>query len=116
MASKPQLPDLTRVQMAILATLTDQEERYGLDIVRTLKAKGQPISLATLYTSLMRMEADGLVTSRWGDEASAVRQGARRRYYALTGLGERALQQATTVVLRVLRAVPNVAHAAEVPA
>ena len=113
MASKPQLPDLTRVQMAILATLTDQE-RYGLDIVRTLKAKGQPISLATLYTGLMRMEADGLVTSRWGDEESAVRQGARRRYYEITGLGERALRQATTVVLRVLRAVPNVARAAVV--
>ena len=32
------LPDLTRGEMAILATLVVQE-RYGLDIVRTLRDK-----------------------------------------------------------------------------
>ena len=114
MASKT-LPDLTRVEMAILATLVVQE-RYGLDIVRTLKDKGQPISLAGLYTTLMRLERDGLVTSRWGDEKpSTTRQGARRRYYSITGLGERALRRTKEVVMRVLHAVPNVARASAVP-
>ena len=109
------LPALTRGEMAILSTLVVQE-RYGLDIVRTLRDKGQPISLAGLYTTLMRLERDGLVTSRWGDEkAAAVRQGARRRYYSITGLGERALRRTKEVVMRVLHAVPDVARASAVP-
>jgi len=99
--------------MAILSTLVVQE-RYGLDIVRTLRDKGQVISLAGLYTTLMRLERDGLVTSRWGDEKAAVRQGARRRYYSITGLGERALRQTKAVVMRVLHAVPNVARVSAV--
>lgn len=105
--------DLTRAEMAILATLVT-EDRYGLEIVRTLRNLGQPISLAGLYTTLARLEKQGLVTSRWGDEQVDVRQGARRRYYAITGAGEKALRQTKAVVTRVLRAVPNVAHAAGV--
>lgn len=105
--------DLTRAEMAVLSTLVSRE-RYGLDIVRTLEDKGQALSLAGLYTTLARVERDGFVTSRWGDEEVDVRRGARRRYYALTGLGEKALRETTAVVRRVLRTVPSVARAAEV--
>jgi DNA-binding PadR family transcriptional regulator len=94
--------------MAILATLV-RKERYGLEIVRTVRDLGQAISLAGLYTTLVRLERDGLVTSRWGDESIDVRRGARRRYYAITGLGEKALSQTKAVVSRILRAAPNTA-------
>ncbi len=104
------VPDLSRVEMAVLATLVSKE-RYGLEIRNTMQSLGQPVSLAGLYTTVARLEKQGLVTSHWGDEKVEIRQGARRRYYAITGLGERALRETKAVVTKVLRAVPNVAHA-----
>ncbi len=107
------LPDLTRAEMAILATLVSKD-RYGLEIVNTLRDLGQSMSLAGLYTTLARLERQGLVTSRWGDDKVDVRQGARRRYYEITGLGERAIKETKAVVMKILRPVPSSACAAEV--
>ena len=42
---------------------------------------------ATLYTAFRRLEAAGLIQSYWGSETS----GARRRYYAITALGQEKL-------------------------
>jgi len=109
----PKVPDLSRVEMAVLATLVGRQ-RYGLEIRNTLRDLGQAISLAGLYGTLGRLEERGLVTARWGDDKVDVRQGARRRYYAITALGEKALRQTKAVVNRILRPVPNVAQAAEV--
>lgn len=104
------VPDLSRAEMAVLATIVSKE-RYGLEIRNTVQELGQSLSLAGLYTTLARLEKQGLVKGRWGDETVDSRQGARRRYYAITGLGERALKETKAVVTRMLRAVPNVAHA-----
>lgn len=113
------LPRLTRVEMMLLAALMAKEskEQYGLEIVETVKkiTQGrQSISLGGLYTTLNRMESKGLVVARWGD-STEVRQGARRRYYKITGLGERALAETKSVLLKVLRlalTTRNLAHAA----
>lgn len=111
MASQ-KVPDLSRVEMAVLATLVSKE-RYGLGIRNTLRDLGQSISLAGLYTTLARLEKQGLVTSRWGDENEDLdtRQGARRRYYEITALGAKAIKEAKAVLVRVLRPVPGAAHA-----
>ena len=49
---------------------------------------------------LSRMEKKGYVDSRWGDDTEE-RSGARKRYYRLTGLGERVLniQQESLLLL-----------------
>ena len=49
---------------------------------------GYRIKEATLYSAFRRLEGSGLIRSFWGDEQT----GARRRYYALTPLGEEKLQ------------------------
>jgi PadR family transcriptional regulator PadR len=107
------VPDLSRVEMAVLATLVSKE-RYGLEIRNTVQELGQSLSLAGLYTTLARLEKQGLVAARWDDEKVEVRQGARRRYYAITGSGVKALKETKVVMTRVLRAVGNVAHAGAV--
>jgi len=109
------VPELSRAEMAVLATLVGKE-RYGLEIRNRLRELGQPLSLAGLYTTLPRLEKQGLVTSRWGDEEVGARQGARRRYYEITGLGAKAIKEAKAVVIRVLRPVPALAHTTEVMA
>lgn len=51
----------------------------------------------SLYTSLKRLEAQGMVESYWGDET----QGARRKYYRITPGGRDELAQATERWIRV---------------
>jgi len=101
--------DLTRVEVAILAALTSKE-RYGLEIKGTLEKMGQRMSLAGLYTTLARLENDGLLTSKWGEERVEVRQGARRRYYEITGLGQKSFDQTKEVLRKVFRLAPGAAR------
>lgn len=66
------------------------KEMRDRDEARRLTAHG------TLYKALNRMEGAGLLSSRWEDPDIAVEEGRpRRRLYRVTGLGERALAEAT---------------------
>jgi PadR family transcriptional regulator PadR len=68
---------------AIASAMQDREE------ARRLTAHG------TLYRALSRMDAAGLLESRWEDaELSEVEGRPRRRLYRVTGLGEAALADA----------------------
>jgi len=64
--------------------------RYGLDI---MEATGLPSG--TVYPTLGRLESRGYVTGRWENADIAGREGRpRRRYYAVTAAGARALDAA----------------------
>ena len=92
----------------ILSALVSAE-RYGLEIVDTIQREtGRELSLGGLYTTLARMERKGLVKSRWGDSTD-IRRGARRRYYRVTGLGERAFATTRQTLLKALRPAPRMA-------
>lgn len=77
--------------LQILAAIRDGVT-YGLDIVaQTGLASG------TVYPTLGRLKASGLVRARWEDQRKAERAGRpRRRYYELTGEGEQALARGAT--------------------
>ena len=97
------IPRLNETEILILSAITGRE-LYGLEIVEEVKrlTRGKRvISLGGLYTTLHRMEQKKLAAGRWG-EATADRQGARRRYYKVTRLGERALAEARTVLRNAL--------------
>lgn len=77
---------LTSLQ--IMAAIRDGAG-YGLDIVGHT---GLPSG--TVYPTLGRLKRSGLVRSQWEDQRVADREGRpRRRYYALSGEGERALAE-----------------------
>ncbi|MDR1635199.1 MAG: PadR family transcriptional regulator [Bifidobacteriaceae bacterium] len=83
-------PDLVRgnIDTMILRTLLRQD-RYGYEIAKTIAAASSGAyepKEATLYSSLRRLEANGLVRAYWGDESL----GGRRKYYAVTDAGRRA--------------------------
>ena len=84
---------LTLADENILTVLSGRE-LYGLDIINRLNNPDRPfekLKLGSLYAALNRLEKKGLVSWRWGDEVKEVSQGARRKYYKLTGLGEQTL-------------------------
>jgi DNA-binding PadR family transcriptional regulator len=103
--------DLTKLELAILAALSGKE-RYGLEILKVVEQTGQRVSLAGVYTTLARLEAEGLVGSHWGDDDVVVRRGARRRYYTIKGAGVRAFDSNRAVLRSVLRLAPGPARLA----
>ncbi|SRR6266567_5459590 len=85
--------NLSNTELLILAAV-EAHELYGREITIAVAERTdgkRRIGLAGLYTTLHRMEEKGLIGSRWGDDDEA-REGARRRYYRITGVGQRALR------------------------
>lgn len=85
---------LTPVEFQILLSLAEGP-RYGLAISRAVwERSGGGVSLVpgTLYTALKRMAAAGLIEVLAGEEALAS-EDTRRRHYALTASGGRALAE-----------------------
>lgn len=70
-------------------------EFHGFAIARHMEAIGEAHQLTahgTLYKALGRLEAAGLLESRWEEAELALAEGRpRRRFYRVSGLGERVL-------------------------
>src|SRR5215204_5857553 len=80
---------LTRTTALVLVALA-RGVRHGFDV---LDATGLPSG--TVYPILRRLEASGLVKSRWEAVQIARDEGRPpRRYYELTGAGAEALREA----------------------
>jgi DNA-binding PadR family transcriptional regulator len=72
------------------------KELYGLQIIQAVNVASQckrDIGFGSLYPALNRLSKNGLLKSRWGDEIDEESGGARRKYYKVTGLGERVLHE-----------------------
>jgi len=83
--------DLKRGSMELLIlSALDGRTRHGYEIGKILEERSDGqllLPVATLYTTLYRMEDRGWIKGRWVEKA-----GARRRcYYTLTPDGSRAL-------------------------
>lgn len=66
--------------LAVLSQL--REEQYGYSLRQALIERGMPIEEGTLYPLLRRLEAQGLLASRWLGQ-----NGPPRRYYSLSADG-----------------------------
>lgn len=74
------------IDTIILAVLL-QEDNYGYQIIKEIYLKsGKQFELKepTLYSSLRRLEKQGMIESYWGEES----QGGRRKYYKITAQGK----------------------------
>ncbi len=68
------------MQVAVMCLL--EKERYGYDIIRSLKDVGLGVEEGTLYPILRRLEDERILSSRW------VTEGPRpRKYYVITDYG-----------------------------
>lgn len=79
--------DLVRgnIDTFILRVLLDGDN-YGYQIIKEISQRsGNRFELKepTLYSSLRRLEKQGLISSYWGGET----QGGRRKYYTVTAEG-----------------------------
>jgi PadR family transcriptional regulator, regulatory protein PadR len=70
----------------IILRVLYEGDNYGYEIIKAIsKNSGGAYELKepSLYTSLKRLESQGLIESYWGDES----QGGRRKYYKITASG-----------------------------
>jgi DNA-binding PadR family transcriptional regulator len=84
---------LSSLDEDILTALLGRE-MYGLQMLDILNLD-RPIDqlgFGSLYPALNRLEKKGLVDWRWGDPTEET-GGARRKYYKVNGLGQRALKE-----------------------
>ena len=90
-------------QIVMLAILRDGADAYGVSITQEIQRETRrDVTLASVYTTLARLEAKGYVTSELG-KPTAARGGRRKRHYRVTTAGRRALRQALTALGRMAR-------------
>ena len=77
------------VVLAVLSQL--REDQYGYSLRQALAERGMPIEEGTLYPLLRRLEGQGLLRSEW-----RIEDGPPRRYYRLSGAGDRLFGELTT--------------------
>ena len=87
-------------QLVLLAVLRLGDAAYAVTIRRAIEeAAARTVSRGALYTTLERLEAKGLLSSRMG-EPTADRGGRARRYHKVSAAGMRALRAAHEAVSR----------------
>lgn len=79
------------------------DKAYGAAIREAIEiATGRNCSIGALYTTIERLEAKGLMTSRMG-EATPQRGGRAKRMVRVTGAGVRAAKEFYDAVTRISR-------------
>ena len=76
----------------VVLSVLSKGDSYGYEIYKNIidKLDGDyELKEATLYSSYKRLEADGHITSYWGDS----KLGGRRKYFSITESGKKHFQQ-----------------------
>ena len=82
----------------IVLKLLSEREMYGYEMVKVVNARtgGQlEWKEGTLYPTLHRLQADGLVSAEWADAPQNEAPGRKRKYYSITHKGRRELARRT---------------------
>ncbi|MEL6558265.1 MAG: helix-turn-helix transcriptional regulator [Bacteroidota bacterium] len=104
---KYQLGEFEEVVMLTVAILYG--EAYGFAIIEEMEKRlNRKVSIGSLQTVLRRLEKKGLLESEFG-EATKVRGGKRKRFFTVTSVGKKMLEEAKEQRLGLWNAIPNIA-------
>jgi PadR family transcriptional regulator len=93
--------------MLLLAVIHLRDEAYGVPIARELeKLRGREVSVGSVYASLERLEAKGLVASNLGDPTPE-RGGKAKRFFRITREGLHQVQETRRVLTRLWKTLPE---------
>lgn len=96
----------------IILCILKSGDNYGYEIMKTVLLNSNneyELKEPSLYTSLKRLEKQGLITSYWGDES----QGGRRKYYHITDSGILAYEKALSEWLHAQRIINKLIQGGE---
>jgi DNA-binding PadR family transcriptional regulator len=89
------MEELGRFELPVLAAVARlRGNAYGVSVMDEVsKREGREVSYGAVHVTLDRLAEKGFLTSKMG-EPTPERGGRRKRYYKLTGKGEKALAAA----------------------
>ena len=94
--------------LVLLAIARLGEDAYGVPIVDELETQtGRRVSRASVYVALKRLEKKGLIASTLG-EPTPERGGRAKRFFQISPLAERRLQEAHEALTRMWSGLPIV--------
>lgn len=97
-------------QLILAALLMLGENAYGMTIherVEKLAAGVRSVSLGSVYTTLDRLETKGYVKS-WFSDPTPERGGRSKRYFEITGTGQRVLKSSAKVAANIVAGLKEI--------
>ncbi|HEX4577756.1 MAG TPA: PadR family transcriptional regulator [Edaphobacter sp.] len=91
----------------LLTILRLGDDAYGVPLSRELShLRGGDVSVGSVYAALDRLELKGLIASRLG-EATAERGGRAKRYFRVTEVGLRSVEETRRVLTELWKVLPS---------
>jgi PadR family transcriptional regulator len=92
-------------QLVLLAIARLGDDAYGVAIRQEIVTRTRrDLSFGSVYTSLTRLEAKGLLSAHLG-EPTAERGGRRKKHYTISAAGRRALQRSLNAIRTMARGI-----------
>jgi PadR family transcriptional regulator PadR len=86
--------------VVMLALIRLGENAYGVPIAREIEARsGRRVSFGSIYATLERLEAKGLVSSKLGEPTSE-RGGRAKKYFRISGMGLREVRATQRMLMK----------------
>jgi DNA-binding PadR family transcriptional regulator len=94
-------------EVVLLAVVVAQPDAYGVTIREEIeKRTGRSVTLSAIHATLHRLEDKGYLSSQMSG-ATAERGGRRKRFFAVTAVGGKALVEIQQVRTAFWKAIPG---------
>jgi PadR family transcriptional regulator PadR len=95
-------------ELVLLFVAALHDEAYGVSILEHLEEKlTKKFNISAIHVALKRMEDKGFVKSRFGGVTND-RGGRRKKYYTITALGKRILDNQHTLRTSIYKQIPKI--------
>jgi PadR family transcriptional regulator, regulatory protein PadR len=95
-------------ELVLLVVAALHDEAYGVSIVESLESElSKSINMSAVHVALKRMEDKGFVKSRFGG-ITEDRGGRRKKYYVITALGKRMLDEQFALRSGLYKRIPKI--------
>ena len=95
-------------ELVLLMVAAKHNEAYGVAILEGLEEKlEKSLNISAVHVALKRMEDKGFVKSRFGG-ITEERGGRRKRYYVITALGKRILDEQYELRNSLYKSIPKI--------
>lgn len=94
-------------EVVLLTVAVLFEDAYGVGIKNDIETRlNRKVSVGAMRTALKRLETKGFLESEFG-EATKVRGGKRKRYFKVTQMGKKAMEQVMETRQKLWNAIPE---------
>ena len=95
-------------ELVLLFVAALHDEAYGVSILESLEEKLEKnFNISAVHVALKRMEDKGFVRSRFGG-VTTDRGGRRKKYYTITALGKRVLDDQYSLRTSIYKQIPKI--------